>query len=273
MVAVGVASDAAHRVHRLGYDGVFPAGVPTLGRLGGVVRRALASRELERSELIAALAANQDAAAATDASLRALVDAHADGMLVVDHDGVIHFANPAARVLLGESEGTLEGTDFGLPLGATGVQDVDLLVAGEPLVAELRTVNITWDGQPTVLCLLRDVTERRRQEAELRLTGEALDAVLATIPDAVVELDARRRVVRWSASAQDLLGWSAAEARGLRCPFLDDTALERLAAEPRTERLEVRPRAGDLRLALVTSRGLIDDHVLLVLSPAPGAGA
>ena len=49
-------------------------------------------------------------------SLRDIVERLADGIVIVDGDGTIRFANPAAETLFGRPAAELVGEDFGHPL-------------------------------------------------------------------------------------------------------------------------------------------------------------
>jgi len=99
--------------------------------------------------------------------LRQLVDRMADGVLIVDRDGIIQFTNPAAAALFGRTMRELKGQSFGFPVIAGESTEVELLrPAGEAVVVELRAVQHDWHGQPASLVSLRDVTDRKSLELE-----------------------------------------------------------------------------------------------------------
>lgn len=60
-------------------------------------------------------------------SARQVVDNSPDGMLLVDAQGVVVFANPAAKSLFSQSGHFLKGSQFGVPLGGGRVQEIELL--------------------------------------------------------------------------------------------------------------------------------------------------
>ncbi|HXG43923.1 MAG TPA: diguanylate cyclase [Gemmatimonadales bacterium] len=68
--------------------------------------------------------------------------------------------------------------------------------------------------QQLVLAAVRDISERRRAEAELRREKERAEVTLAAIADAVVTTDAGGRVDYLNPVAERLTGWTAAGARG-----------------------------------------------------------
>lgn len=108
--------------------------------------------------------------------LRSIVEHLADGILIVDADGVIRFANPAAEVLFGRSSSDLVGTELGFPVVAGETAEIDVVrPRGETVVAELRIVDADWaeEGQAARLVSLRDITDRKRAaERERQLARE-----------------------------------------------------------------------------------------------------
>ena len=101
--------------------------------------------------------------------LRAIVERLADGILVVDGNGVIRFANPAAELLFGRRADELVGTELGFPVLSGERADIEVVrPGGETVTAELRIVDAEWaeagarPGERARLVSLRDVTDRRR---------------------------------------------------------------------------------------------------------------
>src|SRR5579885_2066920 len=98
---------------------------------------------------------------ASEARFRNTIEKNADGILIVGRDGAIRFANPAAEVLLGRRGGQLVGHVFGIPVIPGETTEIDLLHGGAPAgVAEMRVVEIDWEGRPAYLASRRD--ERAR---------------------------------------------------------------------------------------------------------------
>jgi diguanylate cyclase (GGDEF)-like protein len=118
-------------------------------------------------------------------SLLAVIRLNVDGMLVIDHDGVILLANPAAEHLLGRPAGGLPGTPFGAPLTIEKATEIDVVAGGTPRTAEMRVVEIDWHGDPALLASLRDVTDRKRTETVLARVGAQHAAIAQLGKDAV----------------------------------------------------------------------------------------
>jgi len=104
---------------------------------------------------------------AAEARFRNLIVRNADAIVVVDGGGVVRFCNPAAEALFGRRAADLVGAAFGFPLVIGETTEIDVVgAAGEELVAEMRVVETEWEGEPALLAVLRDISERKRLEAE-----------------------------------------------------------------------------------------------------------
>ena len=126
--------------------------------------------------------------AVAEQSLRTVIGENVDGMLVIDRAGVVVFANPAAERLLGRAAQALEGTRLGFPLVPGESSEIDVVAGPTPRTAEMRVVAIDWEGQPAALASLRDVTERKRAEDELRRLSAELEL---RVHERTAQLEAR----------------------------------------------------------------------------------
>ncbi|MBV8880716.1 MAG: PAS domain S-box protein [Planctomycetaceae bacterium] len=158
--------------------------------------------------------------------LRTLFLQSREALLLVDGFGHCVDANPAATALTGYSHDELaqralwdlipggsreafqqEWDNLGL-LGASGREFDVRRKDGSVVQAEHR---IVANFVPRLhLCLFRDVSERKRAEAELRFQAQALSQV----NDVVIAVDLHQRVIYWNEAAVRTYGWSAEEARG-----------------------------------------------------------
>ncbi len=126
------------------------------------------------------LAEPQDALAACEARFRGILNGSADSVLIVDHEGIVRFANSAAETLLDRSAESLQSTTFGFPTIAGEMTEIDLVQGDHQLrVAEMRMTEMEWEGENAYAVLLYDVTERkqaakrlRKSEARYRLLAE-----------------------------------------------------------------------------------------------------
>ncbi len=102
-------------------------------------------------------------------SMRRLITTNPDGIVVVDFDGVVLFANAMAAEMFNRTPGDLVGHSFGFPVVAGGSTDIDTLTNR---AAEMRSVEIDWNGLSAFLVSLRDVTERLNMMRALHLAKE-----------------------------------------------------------------------------------------------------
>ncbi len=143
-----------------------------------------------------------------------IINAMGDALLVLDQDGVVRVVNPAACQLLGKSESKLVGTPIttvagAIPdgpalsarilSGALGEQEVTLpLRQGGTAILSLSSFVMRDQAEQPVafVCLLRDITERKKAEERIqrglqRLTAlhEINVAVTSTLdPQSVLDL-------------------------------------------------------------------------------------
>ena len=101
--------------------------------------------------------------------LRRLIEENSDGMLIVNTAGLVRFINPAAETLLDRRREEILGQPFGYPLDGSGTTELNVVHrSGREVVCELRGVPTEWHGEPVMLASLRDITERRLLEGQLR---------------------------------------------------------------------------------------------------------
>ncbi len=98
-----------------------------------------------------------------------------DALIVLDTHRTVRFINPAAESLLGVTAEALQGQPFPYSVDPIRTTEITIPTDGHAaLVAEMRVVDTEWEGQVALLVALRDITERKRMEAEMqRLLEEA----------------------------------------------------------------------------------------------------
>ncbi len=82
---------------------------------------------------------------------------------------------------------------------------------GTTFDAELNIGVIKDDG---LVCIIRDITERKAQERQLRYQA----ALQENVSDAVIVTDMQLRIQSWNQAAVRMYGWTAAEASGKVAP-------------------------------------------------------
>ena len=100
-----------------------------------------------------------------EAERERIIEGTGDAIVVVDAEGTVCFANSAAEVLFGRRREQLRGSHFGFPVVSGETTELDL-PGGR--VAEMRVVDLLWDGGSAYLASLRDVTNRKATEDAAR---------------------------------------------------------------------------------------------------------
>ncbi|MCF6147364.1 MAG: diguanylate cyclase [Candidatus Kuenenia sp.] len=97
-----------------------------------------------------------------------IVARSADGIIVVDVQGTVRFANPMAGIALGSSPEKIVGSSFGIPVVSGEVAEIDIKRADSALgIAELRAADTEWEGRKALLVMIRDVTDRKLMENKI----------------------------------------------------------------------------------------------------------
>lgn len=163
-----------------------------------------------------------------------------DGIVTLTDSGLLTSLNPGAEKLLAVSGEAVLGTPF-----------VDVLApAGQPALARGGREEGIWPGDPAALasagkveialrrraadgpvfvelavtpdsqspgcytCLIRDISDRRRVEAQLFEEKELAQTTLEAIADGVITTDRGGQLVYMNAVAAQLTGWPLEAARG-----------------------------------------------------------
>ncbi|MGZ4968573.1 MAG: EAL domain-containing protein [Methylobacter sp.] len=173
--------------------------------------------------------------------LKHLIHNSADGALIIDYDGNVVFANPAAEKLFGRKGKQLIGKAFGFPVVDSDRTELDLLHSdGTMSVAEMRVSEASWNGQMSFIITLRDITERKQREEQLRLFKRAVNCS----NNGIVITDATKHdhpLIYANPAFERITGYSVEEAVGRNPRFLheadpDQPEVEQLNAAIREQR-------------------------------------
>jgi diguanylate cyclase (GGDEF)-like protein/PAS domain S-box-containing protein len=121
----------------------------------------------------------------SEARLQQIVNGTADGILILNREGIVLFSNAAASVLFGYPMEDLLGLDMRLPRKITDINEIQMLCKTERGMAtrniEMKLSRTLWEGAFAYLATLRDITERKRSEEEL--TYSAFHDALTGLPN------------------------------------------------------------------------------------------
>ncbi len=169
----------------------------------------------ERQRLLAELDQQKGELQTSEERLRKIIEENADGIVLVDTESTVLFANPAAEVILGRRTDKLLGNSFPLPADIGEKTEVEIpLKNGLSRTAEIRTVDTEWEGKSARLVSLRDITKRKMTEKALRESEQLSHNIIETAADAFVEIDSCGLIIEWNHQAEKTFGWSRDEVRG-----------------------------------------------------------
>ncbi|WP_018258006.1 PAS domain S-box protein [Halomicrobium katesii] len=178
----------------------------------------------------------------TNERLNTLIDASPDALILIDTDGVVELWNPAAERIFGWSEAEVVGDTLPfVPADRESEFDGfrERLLSGESIssvetrrrrtdgtlidvslsAAPLRDV----DGEITgIMAVMEDITERKRQERQLREHQRELDRyreftedILDAVDDVFYVLDEDGSLQRWNSAHTQVTGYSDAEIESM----------------------------------------------------------
>lgn len=174
---------------------------------------------------------------------RALVENALEGILIVDMQGTILFANYAtAKLSELEDPSELIGRkvlDFIAPESQNAVvSDFEEVVHGHdafPATYNARAASgrsyiiksvgrrITFEGKPAILVSLHDITEQRFAEK----SQKRLASIVESSNDAILSLDTDANLLTWNRGAEEIFGWRAEEIIGKQYSLMIPTGEDR----------------------------------------------
>ncbi|MDM8535557.1 ATP-binding protein [Desulfobacterales bacterium HSG17] len=110
----------------------------------------------------------------TQESYKRIVNKTKSGLMIVDKNGIVQFANPSMKSLL-SFYGELPGNQFGIPLTSNSQTEVrTVLEDGSLGNAEMDVTEITWENEQCYLVMLHDITDQKKAEIALELERASL---------------------------------------------------------------------------------------------------
>jgi two-component system phosphate regulon sensor histidine kinase PhoR len=162
----------------------------------------------------------------SERNYRNLINRSADAIVVIDKNGTILFANPAAQNLFGQDTEELLGKPLGYPVILDGTTEIEIVRNRRgKAVAEMRVVETNWQGKDAYLASLRDITKRKATEEKLKkyrknlkelvkerteevdAEKELLSVTFSSMGDGVIVVDPQKRIILFNAVAETLAGW------------------------------------------------------------------
>jgi CheY-like chemotaxis protein len=139
--------------------------------LARVIRYALERKDLEETLRVSVTKQKRVEAGLKKcrASFYNTIEKSAEGILVVDQEGIVRFTNRALAAMLGRTKEELSGELFGFPVMSGESTEIDIIRrCGEIGVGEMRVVETEWEKEPAYLIAIRDVTDHKRGVEEMK---------------------------------------------------------------------------------------------------------
>ena len=184
--------------------------------------------EIERSRAEAALRSSEE-------QYRAIFDASADALVLWDSTPRRVDVNAAYERIHGFTRDEVLRSDYraGMPaeyaerrrelvqrtLAGTpcAVELETLRKDGERIEVEVRTIPVQYRGEPHVLAIIRDVTERKRMEATARASEEQYREIFNASIDGMALWDDSGRIADVNPAFVEMHGFDRADIEGADC--------------------------------------------------------
>jgi PAS domain S-box-containing protein len=192
---------------------------------------------------------------------RRLVELSFDAIIIQNEGNLVYVNPPGVKLLGAPSAAALIGQpilEFTHPdsldvvqtrmqqlregKGAPLTEETFVRLDGTRIEVEVAAVPITYQGQPAVQTVIRDITERKRAQ----VVQAQLAAIVESSNDAIIGKTLDGIIVNWNRSAETLYGYSAEEVKGRSVAILVppdrlselSEILDRLKQGERIERFE-----------------------------------
>ena len=149
----------------------------------------------------------QAALQAAEAQWRHMINKIADGVLILNEDGIVLFANYAAELLFEIKQEFLINMPFGIPNSENEICEIYLpQMNGCYVTVEMRIEKIDWQGKPAYLASLRDIRDREKAESRLRESEERYRTLAESAQDLIFILNCDRTLAYINSFGCQLLG-------------------------------------------------------------------
>src|SRR5689334_7652404 len=220
---------------------------------------------------------------------RKLVETAMDSIVTFDHAGLILSCDPATEKMFGYRVEEMVGRNISVLIpswfteagdesggGDTKSQIMRLIGLwrelngrrrqGDAFPVEIAVSGSFSNGEIRYTGILRDISERKRTEAELRWRA----GLLAQTHDAVVVWRMGGGIIYWNHGAEELYGWKVSEAAGRPIHQLLCTALPLSEDEFHRQLLEKGRWQGEIRQATKSGQAVIVESRMVTMSDEHG---
>jgi PAS domain S-box-containing protein len=177
------------------------------------------------------------------ASIRAVVDTVVDGVIMIDAQGTVQMFNPACEKLFGYAAHEVIGRNVKMLMPSPYCDEHDGYIENYRRTGEKKIIGLgrevsgrrkdgttfpmdlsvgeaMQDSGSIFVGIIRDLTEHKRAEQEIRETAARLKALVDTAVDGVIMIDAQGTVQMFNPACEKLFGYAADEAIGQNVKML-----------------------------------------------------
>ncbi|MCW6035026.1 PAS domain S-box protein [Spirulina subsalsa FACHB-351] len=148
----------------------------------------------------------------SEARLQTIVNNTFDGILILDGQGIVRFANPAVTRLFNKSIEQIMGSELGRPIVVGGSAEIELHSPGQEVkYAEMTVAEAQWEGENVYIVSLRDISERKQAERALRESEERFRRAFRDSAIGMALVTIEGEFLRVNRSLCEILGYSEAE--------------------------------------------------------------
>lgn len=105
----------------------------------------------------------------SDMLLSEIIEKNSNGIIVIDHKHRLKFINPSAEKILGVKSANIKGKKFNYKINYNGISE---LICQKPdksfVFCEANSVEFEWEGNPSYLITLRNISYRKELEENLK---------------------------------------------------------------------------------------------------------
>ncbi len=158
-------------------------------------------------------------------SFHNIVQKSTDGILVIDQNNLVRFANPVAEILLGRSATELIDRPLGFQVVSGEPREIEIFSnGGKAGVAEMTITESEWEGTTAYLALLRDITSHKQMEKALQESALKLQKAMDGSVEAIALTTEMRdpytaghqqRVARLACEIGRVLGFTEDRIKGI----------------------------------------------------------
>ena len=175
--------------------------------------------------------------------LRAILQTVIDGIITINNKGIIQTVNPAASRIFGYTEQEMLGQNVKMLMPVEYATEHDKYINnyletgdnkvigigrevigqrkdGSVFPLELAVSEMTVDGQLMFTGIVRDISERKETENNLRNSEARIRAIVDTVIDGIVTINSQGLIQTFNPAAQKIFGYTTEEVTGRNVSML-----------------------------------------------------